>query len=46
MCGFVEVLRIKRRSQSECHTRTKDDIVSESGDTTIIDLGLQSPVEI
>jgi hypothetical protein len=37
---FGKVLGIKRGSQAEGDTGTEEDVVCQSGDTTVVDLGL------
>ena len=38
--GLVQVLGIERGTQAEGDTRAKENVVGQSGDTTVVDLGL------
>lgn len=38
--GLVQVLGIKRGTQAESNTGAEQDVVGQSGDTTVVDLGL------
>lgn len=38
--GLVQVLGIERSTQAEGDTRAEEDVVSQSGNTTVVDLGL------
>jgi hypothetical protein len=38
--GLVQVLGIERGTQAEGDTRAEENVVSQSGDTTVVDLGL------
>lgn len=38
--GLVQVLGIERGTQAESDTRAEENVVSQSGDTTVVDLGL------
>ena len=38
--SLIQVLGVKRTSETKRHTRTKQDVVGESGNTTVVDLGL------
>lgn len=38
--GLVEVLGVEGSTQAEGHTRAQENVVAESGDTTVVDLGL------
>ena len=40
MGSLVEVLGIERSAQAEGDTRAEEDVVSESGNTAVVDLGL------
>lgn len=40
MGSLVEVLGVEGSAQAEGDTRTEEDVVSESGNTAVVDLGL------
>lgn len=40
MGGLVQVLGIERGTQAESDTGAEENVVSQSGDTTVVDLGL------
>lgn len=40
MGGLVQVLGIERGTQAEGDTRAEENVVSQSGNTTVVDLGL------
>lgn len=42
MGSLVQVLRVKRCTKTQGNSRTKEDIVSQSGNATVVDLGLQT----
>jgi hypothetical protein len=44
--GLVQVLGIERGTQAESDTGAEENVVSQSGDTTVVDLGLLGRKEI
>jgi hypothetical protein len=44
--GLVQVLGIERGTQTEGDTRAEENVVSQSGNTTVVDLGLLRRREI
>ena len=42
MRGLVEVLRVQGHADTKSHTGTDEDVVGESGITTVVDSGLRT----